>query len=212
MPLLVIGLLLFCIPHLLRETGLRDRVIVKLPSEAAYKGTFSLATAFGLGLIVLGKSQATFFMVWQPPFEWRVVSHFLMLPGIILVIAGNISLSPRCRNPQSHAFGGWNLGACASLVKWRSRFDSAIRQLRAMEHAKVCYDVGNCEACLARPGYCLGCNRDSAWIALVRPGGPVSWTTVWRGIELCLSQFRDYCRSERGNLPDHTAGQCNGEA
>ena len=89
MPLLVIGLLLFCIPHLLRETGLRDRVIVKLPSEAAYKGTFSLATAFGLGLIVLAKP-ATFFMVWQPPFEWRVVSHFLMLPGIILVTAGNI--------------------------------------------------------------------------------------------------------------------------
>ena len=29
-------------------------------------------------------------MVWQPPFEWRVVSHFLMLPGIILVTASNI--------------------------------------------------------------------------------------------------------------------------
>ena len=112
MPLLVIGLLLFFIPHLLRETGLRDRVVVKLPSEAAYKGTFSLATAFGLGLIVLGKSQATFFMVWQPPFEWRVVSHFLMLPGIILVTAGNIPLSHLAavtRNPMLLGVGLWGL-------------------------------------------------------------------------------------------------------
>ena len=81
MPLLVIGLLLFFIPHLLRETGLRDHVLGKLPSAAAYKGAFSLAAAIGICLIVLGKSQATFFTVWQPPFEWRVVSHFLMLPG-----------------------------------------------------------------------------------------------------------------------------------
>ena len=112
MPLLVVGLLLFFIPHLLRETGLRDRVVVKLSSEAAYKGTFSLATAIGLGLIVLGKSQATFFMVWQPPFEWRVVSHFLMLPGIILVTAGNIPLSHLAavtRNPMLLGVGVWGL-------------------------------------------------------------------------------------------------------
>ena len=35
MPLIVIGLLLFFIPHLLRETGLRDYVLAKLPSDVA---------------------------------------------------------------------------------------------------------------------------------------------------------------------------------
>ena len=112
MPLLVIGLLLFFIPHLLPEAGLRDHVRVKLPSEAAYKGAFSLATAIGLGLIVLGKSQATFFMIWQPPFEWRVVSHFLMLPGMILVTAGNIPpshLAAVTRNPMLLGVGLWGL-------------------------------------------------------------------------------------------------------
>ncbi len=112
MPLLVVGLLLFFIPHLLRETGLRDRVVVKLSSEAAYKGIFSLATAIGLGLIVLGKSQATFFMVWQPPFEWRVVSHFLMLPGAILVTTGNLPpshLAAATRNPMLLGVGLWGL-------------------------------------------------------------------------------------------------------
>ena len=177
MLLLVIGLLLFCIPHLLRETGLRDRVIVKLPSEAAYKGTFSLATAFGLGLIILGKSQATFFMVWQPPFEWRVVGHFLMLPGIILVTAGNIPLSPRCSNPQSDAFGGWTLGLrisgqmAISLILLFGSF--AIWSM-----LKFVTMWGTTRPCITCPGYCLGCNSDSAWIALVRPGGAISWTTV----------------------------------
>ena len=112
MPLLVIGLLLFFIPHLLRETGLRDYVLAKLPSEVAYRGAFSLATAIGICLIVLGKSQATFFTVWQPPFEWRAVSHFLMLPGVILVTTGNLPpsyLAAVTRNPMLLGVGLWGL-------------------------------------------------------------------------------------------------------
>ena len=112
MPLLVIGLLLFFIPHLLRETGLRDHVLGKLPSAAAYKGAFSLAAAIGICLIVLGKSQATFVTVWQPPFEWRVVSHFLMLPGAILVTTGNLPpshLAAATRNPMLLGVGLWGL-------------------------------------------------------------------------------------------------------
>ena len=112
MPLLVTGLLLFFIPHLLRETRLRDHVLAKLPSAAAYKGAFSLATAIGICLIVLGKSQATFFTVWQPPFEWRAVSHFLMLPGVILVTTGNLPpshLAAVTRNPMLLGVGLWGL-------------------------------------------------------------------------------------------------------
>lgn len=103
MPLLIIGLLLFLIPHLLRELGLRDRLIDALTSEGAYKGAYSLAALLGLGFIILGKGQATFSMVWQPLFEWRVLSHVLMLPAFILLAAGNIPpshLGATVRNPM----------------------------------------------------------------------------------------------------------------
>jgi uncharacterized membrane protein len=102
-PLLIIGLLLFLLPHLLRQLGLRDRLIETLPSEAAYKGAFSLAAFLGLGLIILGKGQASFSMVWQPFFEWRVLSHVLMLPAFILLAAGNMPsshLGATVRNPM----------------------------------------------------------------------------------------------------------------
>ena len=102
-PLLIIGLLLFLIPHLLRELGLRDRLIEALPSEGAYKGAFSLAALLGLGLIILGKGQASFSMLWQPFFEWRVLSHVLMLPAFILLAAGNMPsshLGATVRNPM----------------------------------------------------------------------------------------------------------------
>ena len=103
MPLLIIGLLLFLLPHLLRELGLRDRLIETLQSEAAYKGALSLAALLGLGLIILGKGQASFSMVWQPFFEWRVLSHVLMLPAFILLAAGNMPpshLGASVRNPM----------------------------------------------------------------------------------------------------------------
>ena len=103
MPLLIIGLLLFLLPHLLRELGLRDRLIETLLSEAAYKGAFSLAALLGLGLIILGKGQASFSMVWQPFFEWRGLSHVLMLPAFILLAAGNMPsshLGATVRNPM----------------------------------------------------------------------------------------------------------------
>lgn len=103
MLLLIIGILLFLIPHLLQELGLRDRLIGALPSEGAYKGAYSLAALLGLGLIILGKGQAAFSMVWQPLFEWRVLSHVLMLPAFILLVAGNMPpshLGATLRNPM----------------------------------------------------------------------------------------------------------------
>ena len=103
MPLLISGLLLFFSIHLLREFGLRDRVIASLPSQAAYMGTFSIVALVALAMIIYGKSQAEFSMVWEPRFEWRNVSHILMLPAFILVVAGNVPksyLRMHLRNPM----------------------------------------------------------------------------------------------------------------
>ena len=111
-PILIVGLLLFFAPHLLREFGVRDRVIATLPSENAYKGAYSLVALLGLGLIIWGKAQAPFAMVWQPLFEWRVLSHVLMLPAFILLAAGNMPAShlrSSIRNPMLLGVIFWGL-------------------------------------------------------------------------------------------------------
>ena len=90
---LSLGLVLFFLPHLLREFGWRDRLVAALPSEGAYKGLYSLVALAGLVLIVIGKGRAEFIMVWQPLFAWRWLSHLVMLPAFVLVVAGNLPMS-----------------------------------------------------------------------------------------------------------------------
>lgn len=100
---LIVGLILFFLPHLLREFGQRDKLIAALPSPAAYRGLHSLTALAGLGLIIWGKAIAPFIMVWQPIYELRYISHVLMIPALILVLAGNLPqshLRKRLRNPM----------------------------------------------------------------------------------------------------------------
>ncbi len=110
--LLILGLLLFFIPHLLRETGIRQAVVDACPSENAYKGIYSLLALIGLGLIIWGKSIAPFTMLWEPIFQLRYISHVLMIPAFILIIAGN---TPLCymrhylRNPMLLGVTFWGL-------------------------------------------------------------------------------------------------------
>ena len=92
MLLLIAGLCLFLGTHLLPEIGLRERLITHL-GTGPYKLYYSLLSLAGLGLIVIGKSSAPFIQIWQPVYEWRVVTHYLMLPAIILVAAGNLPMS-----------------------------------------------------------------------------------------------------------------------
>jgi len=91
--LLSLGLILFLFPHLWREFGLRPVLLRTLPSEGAYKGLYTLVSFLGLGLIIWGMGSAPFTMIFQPAFEWRWLSHLLMLPAFILVAAGNLPMS-----------------------------------------------------------------------------------------------------------------------
>lgn len=93
MRVLLLGLVLFFIPHLLREMGIRQTVKNALPSAAIYFGLYSLVALTGLGLIIWGKSIAPFQMVWEPIFEKRSISLMLMIPALVLVVAGNIPMS-----------------------------------------------------------------------------------------------------------------------
>lgn len=90
---LIIGLILFLFPHLWREFGLRGVLVDQIASQGTYKIIFSLLVAGGLALIIYGKATAPFVMIWQPFFELRWVSHLLMLPAVVLVVAGNLPMS-----------------------------------------------------------------------------------------------------------------------
>ena len=77
----------------------------------------------------MGPSQATFLMVWEPLFVWRFVRHVLVLPGVILVIAGNIPrsyLTVAVRNPTLLGVSFWGLahlwtnGDLASILMFGS--------------------------------------------------------------------------------------------
>lgn len=109
---LIIGLILFIGPHLTREFGLRASLIESAPSPGAYKGIYSLVSLLGLGLIVWGKSQAGFIMIWQPVYELRYLSHVLMIPAMVLLVAGNVPCShlrKQLRNPMLLAVLFWAL-------------------------------------------------------------------------------------------------------
>ena len=123
--ILIIGLLLFFVPHMLREAGLRQSVMNSLPSAGAYKGLYTLITLSGLGLIIWGKSVAPFTMLWQPVYELRYISHLLMLPAPVLLVAGNVPTSnirKQLRNPMllGVVFWGlahlWSNGDLASML------------------------------------------------------------------------------------------------
>lgn len=128
MLLLTLGLGLFIGTHLLREFGLRDSVLRRL-GAGPYRLSYSLVTAAGLVLIVVGKSGSPFIMLWQPVYELRYITHFLMLPATILVVAGNLPMSHLRYNLQhpmligTMIWGGahlWANGDLASVVLFSS--------------------------------------------------------------------------------------------
>lgn len=110
--ILLTGLLLFILPHLLREFGLRQAIIASLSSIGAYKGLYSLTALTGLMLIIWGKSLSPFVMVWQPIYGLRYISHLLMLPALVLLVAGNVPatyIRKYLKNPMLLAVVFWGL-------------------------------------------------------------------------------------------------------
>lgn len=89
MLILCLGLALFIAPHTLRELGLRDTLVTRL-GLGGYKGLYSVVSLLGLALIVYGKTLAPFVQLWQPAFELRWISLALMIPSLILIVAGNL--------------------------------------------------------------------------------------------------------------------------
>lgn len=101
--ILLLGLTLFVIPHVLKELGLRETMIRLAPSMGAYKAIYSVVVLGGLALVIVGKSQSPFIMVFAPIFELRYLSNVMMIPATLLVVAGNLPmgrLRKAVRNPM----------------------------------------------------------------------------------------------------------------
>ncbi|MCB1664883.1 MAG: hypothetical protein KDI28_03850 [Pseudomonadales bacterium] len=92
MLVLILGLALFFGLHLLRELGLRQRLITRIGLQP-YKGVVALGILLSLGLIVAGKASAPFVQVWVPPYSLRPVTHMLMISSCILLVAGALPYS-----------------------------------------------------------------------------------------------------------------------
>ena len=125
MTVLVLGLILFLFPHMLREFGLREALAGRFPSPGAYKGAYSLTALLGLALIVWGKSIAPFVMIWEPPFGLRNFSYYLMIPVFWMLLSSYMPhswMTCKLRNPMvlSVAVWGaahlWTNGDLASIL------------------------------------------------------------------------------------------------
>ena len=110
MTILVLGLILFFSPHMLREFGLREALAGNFPSPGAYKGAYSLTALLGLALIIWGKSIAPFVMIWEPPFGLRDYSYYLMIPVFWMLLSSYMPrswMTCKLRNPMVLAVTLW---------------------------------------------------------------------------------------------------------
>lgn len=124
MMVLLAGLLLFLLPHLFREFGLRT-ILVKRLGEAKYKGLYSLLSLLGIILIIYGKSLSPFIQLWTPSYPLRYIGIMLMFPALVLFAAGNMPMSHIRRHVRHPMLAGtvvwgashlWTNGDLASLL------------------------------------------------------------------------------------------------
>jgi uncharacterized membrane protein len=93
MTLLIAGLIVFLGVHSVRIVAddWRGAQIARM-GEGAYKGIYSLTSAAGLALIVLGYAQARTapIVLWDPPLWTRHLSALLMLFAFVLIAAAYV--------------------------------------------------------------------------------------------------------------------------
>jgi len=120
MTLLIIGLVLWWVPHLFKRLmpGLRARL------GAPFKGVVAVAIFASLAAMIFGYRGADFIAVWSPP-AWGVhLNNLLMLVSVFLFGLGNSKsrLSGQLRHPMLTGAAVWAVahllvnGDLASMV------------------------------------------------------------------------------------------------
>lgn len=111
MTFLITGLIIFFAIHLLPTfPALRSSCVARL-SLLPYKGVFALVSLAGFSLILIGKGQASFIEVWQPPAFLAMLTKLLMLPAMVLLVAAYVpsNIKNRIRHPMMAAVKLWAL-------------------------------------------------------------------------------------------------------
>ncbi|ATX81071.1 putative membrane protein [Mariprofundus ferrinatatus] len=95
MELLIVGLVIFFAIHLIPAMGsLRSSLVGKF-GDNGYKGIFALASLAGLVLIVLGKGDADFIEVYEPPSWGMHVTGLMMLLALVALVSFKLETSLR---------------------------------------------------------------------------------------------------------------------
>jgi len=114
--LLLIGVLLFCLTHLVPSIipGVKAGLVSTL-NDNGYKGVFSLALVMGIACIVLGWRSADVTFVYQPDPALRGLALGLIVLAFLLMVAASrqTRLKHFVRHPQ---LTGLLLWACGHLL------------------------------------------------------------------------------------------------
>jgi uncharacterized membrane protein len=112
MPTLIAGLLLFFALHSISivAPGWRDAMVLRL-GEGAWKGLYSLLSAVGLTLMLVGFAHARVdaAVLYVPPAALRYLTFLLMLPVFPLLLAAYLPgrIQSRARHPMLAAVKLW---------------------------------------------------------------------------------------------------------
>jgi uncharacterized membrane protein len=109
MIILVIGLILFFVPHILPwSPPLRQRLIDRA-GAGPYRLLFSLVSVAGLVLIVVGMGRTATVPLWQPPSWSRGLVQAAMFPALVLMAAAYLPSGIRrlTRHPMLWAVALW---------------------------------------------------------------------------------------------------------
>jgi uncharacterized membrane protein len=114
MVLLLIGLAIFFLAHVVPTLPDWRRRLVGWLGEGGYKAAFSIVSAFGLALIVIGYGRMQGVAdqnpeIWTPPVWTRHLAFIVMLPAMILLVATYVPSRIRSatRHPMLTAIKLW---------------------------------------------------------------------------------------------------------
>ncbi|HEY0293567.1 MAG TPA: NnrU family protein [Hansschlegelia sp.] len=115
MAILILGLAIFLGGHLFTRAQGRRAALIARFGDGPYKAAYSVVSAIGLLLIVLGWRAAPFIEVWSPPAWTRHVPVTLMWPAFILLASAYLPshIRAKARHPMLAAVKLW---ATAHLV------------------------------------------------------------------------------------------------
>lgn len=116
MTYLTLGLVIFFAIHLLPTfSKVRNALFLKL-GEKPYKGIFALVSFVGLYFVVIGKGEAPFIPVWEPPSWSYVITNISMLIALYFLVAMHMQSNIKrfTAHPMLWGITFWSAGHLAT--------------------------------------------------------------------------------------------------